>query len=76
MTPTGATIQPGSTFQSIRPFYASDTTQTSTGGSAWAAIQAYQAGTGPAPTLTYHRFWAQADLALALADYGHAFPTG
>ena len=27
------------------------------------------AGTGPAPVFNYHRFWAQADVAMAMADY-------
>ena len=26
--------------------------------------------------LTYHRFWAQADVAMAYADYGNLFPNG
>jgi hypothetical protein len=41
-----------------------------------AAINAYMAGTGPAPQFRYHRFWAQADIAMALADYGSLFPNG
>ena len=28
---------------------------------------------GPAPTFTYHRFWAQVDIALANAEYGRLF---
>ena len=31
---------------------------------------------GAAPTFNYHRFWAQADVAMAYADYGHLFPNG
>ena len=37
--------------------------------------QAYLNG-GAAPTFTYHRFWAQADVAMAYADYGRLFPNG
>jgi hypothetical protein len=33
-------------------------------------VQAYLNGTGPAPTFTFHRFWAQSDIAMAMADYG------
>jgi hypothetical protein len=76
--PNGNTIQPGSTFLSIRSFYNTDQTPTCTGGpgSGIAAINAYMAGTGPAPQFRYHRFWAQADIAMALADYGTLFPNG
>jgi hypothetical protein len=31
---------------------------------------------GAAPVLTYHRFWAQSDVAMANADYGMLFPNG
>jgi len=63
----GNVIQPGSTFLSIRTFLQNEP--------GWASVQTYLSG-GAAPTFTYHRFWAQADIALALADYGHAFPAG
>jgi hypothetical protein len=66
--PNGNTIQPGSTFLSIRTFLQNEP--------GWASVQAYLNGTGPAPTFTYHRFWAQVDFALALADFGHFFPNG
>jgi len=66
--PSGAQINSSSTFMSIRPFYATDP--------AWGPVAAYMAGTGPAPTFTYHRFWAQADIAMAAADYGSLFPNG
>lgn len=66
--PSGAQINSSSTFMSIRPFYATDP--------AWAPVQAYINGTGPAPTFQYHRFWAQADIAMAFADYGSLFPAG
>ncbi|MBV1853030.1 glycoside hydrolase family 48 protein [Catellatospora tritici] len=65
---TGVPINSSSTFMSIRPFYATDP--------AWPAVQAYLNGTGPAPTFTYHRFWAQSDIAMAFADFGSLFPNG
>ena len=58
--PNGDPINSNSTFLSIRSFYQSDPD--------WPKVQAYLNG-GPAPTFTYHRFWAQVDVALALADY-------
>jgi hypothetical protein len=63
--PNGETINSNSTFMSIRSFY-----QTQPG---WAQVQAYLNG-GAAPTFTYHRFWAQSDIAMAFADYGALFP--
>ncbi len=76
--PGGDQITAGSTFLGIRSFYNTDQTPTCTGGpgSGIAAINAYMAGTGPAPQFRYHRFWAQADIAMALADYGTLFPNG
>lgn len=63
---TGANAQGGvidskSTFISMRPKYKQDPD--------WPKLQAYLNG-GPAPTWKYHRFWAQADIAMAYADYG------
>ncbi|MEV5436819.1 glycoside hydrolase family 48 protein [Streptomyces sp. NPDC052682] len=58
--PNGDTINSSSTFDSIRSFYKSDP--------AWSKIEAYLKG-GAAPSFTYHRFWAQADIALALGSY-------
>ena len=55
----GAVIQPGVTFMGLRPQYVTDPD--------WPQVQSYLNG-GPAPTLTYHRFWAQVDIALANAD--------
>ncbi|MFB9182010.1 glycoside hydrolase family 48 protein [Dactylosporangium sucinum] len=60
--PNGDVIAPGKSFLDIRSFYKSDP--------AWPAVQAYLNGTGPAPTFTFHRFWAQSDIAMAMADYG------
>ncbi len=66
--PNGDVVAPGSTFLSIRSFYEDDP--------AFPAVEAYMNGTGPVPTFDYHRFWAQADFAMALSDYGHLFPSG
>jgi hypothetical protein len=65
--PNGDPINSSSTFSSIRSFYKSDPN--------YAAIQAYVAGTGPVPSFTYHRFWAQADIAMAFAVYSELFVT-
>ncbi|MGW1066616.1 glycoside hydrolase family 48 protein [Streptomyces aureus] len=58
--PNGDAINSSSTFSSLRSFYKNDP--------AWSKIQAYLAG-GAAPSFTYHRFWAQADIALAMGSY-------
>ncbi|MER7518393.1 glycoside hydrolase family 48 protein [Streptomyces sp. NPDC126499] len=58
--PNGDTVNSSSTFASIRSFYEDDP--------AWPKIEAYLAG-GAAPVFTYHRFWAQADIALAMGSY-------
>ncbi|UUU26107.1 glycoside hydrolase family 48 protein [Streptomyces sp. DSM 40750] len=58
--PNGDPINASSTFDSIRSFYEDDP--------AWSKIEAYLAG-GAAPSFTYHRFWAQADIALAMGSY-------
>ncbi|NAS27093.1 cellulose 1,4-beta-cellobiosidase [Herbidospora sp. NEAU-GS84] len=65
--PNGDTIVPGKSFLGIRSFYLQDPE--------WPKVQAYLDG-GPVPTFTYHRFWAQADIAMAFADYGTLFPAG
>jgi hypothetical protein len=62
--PNGDLINQSSTFLSIRSFYRNDP-QFAT---VMSAIQA-----GRAPTLTYHRFWAQVDIALAFAVDGELF---
>ncbi len=59
-----AVIQPGVTFLGLRPQYVTDPD--------WMQVQRYLDG-GPAPTFTYHRFWAQVDIALANAEYGRLF---
>ena len=58
--PNGDTVDSSSTFASLRSFYKNDP--------AWSKIEAYLAG-GAAPSFTYHRFWAQADIALAMGSY-------
>jgi hypothetical protein len=58
--PNGDTINSSSTFTSLRSFYKNDPN--------WSKIESYLAG-GAAPVFTYHRFWAQADIALAMGSY-------
>lgn len=58
--PNGDAIDSSSTFTSLRSFYKSDP--------AWSKIESYLKG-GAAPVFTYHRFWAQADIALAMGSY-------
>jgi len=65
--PNGDPITSNSTFISIRSFYRNDPD--------WPKVQAYLNG-GSAPTFRYHRFWAQVDVATALAQYGVLFPQG
>ncbi|MBO0779219.1 MAG: cellulose binding domain-containing protein, partial [Ktedonobacteraceae bacterium] len=54
----GATLNSSTTFLTERPKYQQD--------SAFSKVQAYLNG-GAAPTFTYHRFWAEADIAVANA---------
>jgi hypothetical protein len=66
--PNGDQIAPGKTFLDIRSFYKNDP--------AWPSVAAYladQNNPNAAPTFSYHRFWAQADIAMAMADYGNLF---
>jgi len=65
--PNGDAIVSGKSFVDIRSFYRDDPD--------WPKVQAHLDG-GPAPQFRYHRFWAQADIALAYADFGHLFPNG
>ncbi|WP_225095369.1 glycoside hydrolase family 48 protein [Streptomyces sp. CoH27] len=58
--PNGDAINSSATFTSLRSFYKNDP--------AWSKIEAYLKG-GAAPVFTYHRFWAQADIALAMGSY-------
>jgi hypothetical protein len=61
----GDPINSSSTFIGLRSWYRSDP--------AWPQVQSYLAG-GAVPSFRYHRFWAQADIAMAMADYGRLFP--
>ncbi|WP_244938624.1 glycoside hydrolase family 48 protein [Actinomadura madurae] len=64
--PNGDPINSSSTFMSIRSFYKSDPD--------YQRVMAYANGdSSTVPVFTYHRFWAQADIALAMADYGRLF---
>jgi hypothetical protein len=62
--PNGDVISSNSTFISIRSFYKKDKD--------WPKVEAYLKG-GAVPTFTYHRFWQQADVALAQGAYGILF---
>ncbi|WP_413799429.1 glycoside hydrolase family 48 protein [Streptomyces iranensis] len=62
--PNGDKIDSSSTFMSIRSFYKDDP--------AWSKVEAYLKG-GAVPSFTYHRFWAQADIALAMGSYADLF---
>ncbi|GHO56672.1 glycoside hydrolase family 48 protein [Ktedonobacter robiniae] len=62
----GATLDSSTTFLSERPKYPSDP--------AWSKVQTYLNG-GSAPTFNYHRFWAQSDIAMAMADVDILFPS-
>ncbi len=65
--PNGDAIAAGKSFLDIRSFYKNDPD--------WPKVQAYLDG-GAEPVFNYHRFWAQADVAMAYADYGTYFPQG
>ena len=65
--PTGDRIDQGSTFISLRSKYKSDP--------AWPKVEAFVKG-GPPPHFTYHRFWAQVDVALANATMAQLYPNG
>ncbi|WP_216211242.1 glycoside hydrolase family 48 protein [Amycolatopsis aidingensis] len=62
--PNGDRIDSESTFLSIRSFYRDDPQ--------WPKVQNYLDG-GPAPTFTYHRFWAQAEIATAFSTHVRLF---
>jgi hypothetical protein len=65
--PNGDPIDGNSTFASIRTRYTKDPD--------WSKVAAYLEG-GTAPTFTYHRFWAQSDVALANATFAILYPNG
>jgi hypothetical protein len=60
----GDPINSSSTFIGLRSWYKQDP--------AWSSVQSYLDG-GSAPSFRYHRFWAQADVAMALGEYGRLF---
>jgi hypothetical protein len=62
----GATINSSTTFLSLRPKYVSDPN--------WSKVDTYLKG-GAVPSFTYHRFWAQADIAIANAVVDILFDT-
>jgi hypothetical protein len=62
--PNGDTIDSTATFESIRSWYQDDPD--------WPKVQAYLDG-GSVPTFTYHRFWAQTDIATAFAVHVNLF---
>ena len=62
--PNGDKIDSSATFLSIRSWYKKDPS--------WSKVQSYLNG-GAAPVFTYHRFWAQSDIAMAMATYGQLF---
>ncbi|GAA3192574.1 glycoside hydrolase family 48 protein [Actinocorallia longicatena] len=63
--PNGDKVDSSSTFLSLRSWYKQDPS--------WPKVQAYLDDPSKVPSFTYHRFWAQADIALAMADYGRLF---
>ncbi|WP_419996885.1 glycoside hydrolase family 48 protein [Streptomyces boninensis] len=63
--PNGDEIKPGVTFAGLRSWYQDDAD--------WPKVQAFLDG-GAAPEFTYHRFWAQAGIAIAFAVYAELFP--
>ncbi|WP_433894508.1 glycoside hydrolase family 48 protein [Streptomyces sp. CA-111067] len=62
--PNGDKINSSSTFLELRSFYKNDPN--------WSKVADYLNG-GAAPSFTYHRFWAQADIALAMGSYALLF---
>ncbi|KAJ8943990.1 hypothetical protein NQ314_009573 [Rhamnusium bicolor] len=62
--PNGDIIDSSATFIGLRSWYKRDPD--------WPKVEAYLNG-GSVPTFVYHRFWAQADVALAQGAYGLLF---
>lgn len=62
--PNGDVIGQDSTFLSIRSYFKNDPD--------WPKVQQHLNG-GPAPTFTYHRFWAQAEIATAFSLHAELF---
>ena len=65
--PNGDVIDSNSTFLSIRTKIKQDPD--------WPKVQAFLSG-GPPPEFHYHRFWAQADIALSNATMAWLYPQG
>lgn len=65
--PNGDVIDQNATFLSLRSKYKQDPD--------WPKVDAFLKG-GKPPEFTYHRFWAQSDIALANATFGWLFPQG
>jgi Glycosyl hydrolase family 48/Cellulose binding domain/Bacterial Ig domain len=55
--PNGDPINSSSTFLSIRSWYTQDPN--------WSKVQAYLSNPNQVPTFSYHRFWAESDIAIA-----------
>ncbi|HEX9062297.1 MAG TPA: glycoside hydrolase family 48 protein, partial [Clostridia bacterium] len=66
--PNGDAIKPGIKFIDIRTKYKQDPD--------WSKIEAYQQDSSKVPEFSYHRFWAQCDMAVALANVAILFPYG
>lgn len=62
--PNGDKIDSSSTFLELRSFYKDDPN--------WSKVADYLNG-GAVPTFTYHRFWAEADIAMAMGTYALLF---
>lgn len=62
--PNGDYIDSSKSFLDIRSWYKQDEN--------WSQLEAYLNG-GSAPVVDYHRFWEQADMALALGAYSMLF---
>ncbi|KOV82792.1 glycoside hydrolase family 48 protein [Nocardia sp. NRRL S-836] len=62
--PNGDEIKQGSSFLSMRSMFRNDPQ--------WPKVQAYLDG-GPAPTFTYHRFWAQTEIATAFSLHAELY---
>ncbi|HUQ55252.1 glycoside hydrolase family 48 protein [Lentzea sp.] len=62
--PNGDQIKQGSSFLSMRSMFRNDPQ--------WPKVQSYLDG-GPAPTFTYHRFWAQAEIATAFSLHAEIY---
>jgi hypothetical protein len=62
--PNGDQIGQNSSFLSMRSMFRNDPQ--------WPKVQSYLDG-GPAPTFTYHRFWAQTEIATAFSLHAEIY---